>query len=122
MRRMFRIASVLALVIFISGSFPRASEAANRLDVFAKCITAKRAKMYGLFWCPHCADQKELFGSSFQYINYVECGIPGTRQETEQCKTAGIKRFPTWEFSNGTRKEIVLQLDALSKETGCPIP
>jgi hypothetical protein len=122
MRRTTRIAVVLALVIFISGLFPRASEAANRLDVFAKCLTAKRAKMYGLFWCPHCADQKEIFGSAFQYVTYVECGVPGTRQETEQCKTQGVKHFPTWEFSNGTRNEGVMQLDALSKQTGCPVP
>jgi hypothetical protein len=122
MRNLFRVSAVLALVIFISGSFPRTSQAANRLDVFAKCMTAKKAKMYGLFWCPHCADQKELFGSAFQYINYVECGVPGTHNETDQCKAAGIKHFPTWEFADGTRHEGVMQIDALSKQAGCPVP
>jgi hypothetical protein len=122
MRNVLRITAVLALVVFISGSFPRKSEAANKLDVFAKCISAKKAKMYGLFWCPHCADQKEIFGSAFQFVNYVECGVPGTHSETEQCKTAGIKHFPTWEFADSSRKEGVLQLDALSKQTGCPVP
>jgi len=122
MRRTFRIFAVLALVIFISGSFPRSSEAANKLDVFAKCLTAKKAKMYGLFWCPHCADQKEIFGSAFQFVNYVECGVPGTHKETDECKAAGVVHFPTWEFSDKSRKEAVLQLDSLSKQTGCPIP
>jgi hypothetical protein len=113
---------VLALVLLISSAVPRSTKAANKLDVYAKCLTAKKSKMYGLFWCSHCAEQKEMFGSAFQYINYVECGVPGTRQETEECKTAGIKHFPTWEFANATRHEGVLQLDALSKQTGCPIP
>lgn len=122
MRRTTRIFAVLALVMLISSSVPRPSEAANRLDVFAKCLTAKKAKVYGLFWCPHCADQKEVFGSAFQYINYVECGVPGTRGETEECKAAGVKHFPTWEFADKTRKEAVLQLDQLSKQTGCPVP
>ena len=122
MRRTFRIAAVLALITCFSGWFPASSEAANKLDVFAKCLTAKKTKMYGLFWCPHCADQKEIFGSAFQYVNYVECGVPGTRGETEECKAAGVKHFPTWEFADKTRKEAVLQLDQLSKQTGCPVP
>ena len=122
MRRTVRIFAVLALVLLISSAVPRSTRAANKLDVYAKCLTAKKAKMYGLYWCPHCADQKEMFGSAFQYINYVECGVPGTHQETEECKSAGIKHFPTWEFANASRQEGVLQLDALSKQTGCPVP
>jgi hypothetical protein len=122
MRRTLRILAILALVVFISSAVPRSTKAANKLDVYAKCLTAKKAKMYGLYWCPHCADQKEMFGSAFQFINYVECGVPGTRQETEECKAAGIKHFPTWEFSDATRHEGLMQLDALSKQTGCPIP
>ena len=122
MRRTVRIFAVLALVLLISSAVPRSTRAANKLDVYAKCLTAKKAKMYGLFWCPHCSEQKDMFGSAFQYINYVECGVPGTHQETEECKSAGIKHFPTWEFANASRQEGVLQLDALSKQTGCPVP
>ena len=33
----------------------------STLDGFAQCLTAKGAQMYGAWWCPHCADQKELF-------------------------------------------------------------
>src|SRR5258708_10657052 len=52
---------------------------AGRLDAFAKCLTVKRAKMYGAYWCPHCEDQKEKCGSSFDYAPYVECGIKGSK-------------------------------------------
>jgi hypothetical protein len=122
MYRNLRIVAFLALVVVAAGSFPRHSQAANKLDVFAKCLTAKKARMYGLYWCPHCADQKELFGSAFQYVNYIECGIPGSRGETDQCKAQKVKFFPTWEFANGTRHEGVMQINDLSKETGCPVP
>ncbi len=122
MFRIGRIVAILTLVIMVSGQLPRVSASSNRLDVFAKCLTAKKAKMYGLFWCPHCADQKELFGSAFQYVNYVECGIPGTHNETEECKNFGVKHFPTWEFSDHSRQEKVLQMQELSQKTGCPVP
>ena len=55
--------------------------------------------MYGAYWCPHCADQKEVFGRSFDYVPYIECGIPGSREEAPACNQVGIKHFPTWQFA-----------------------
>ena len=78
--------------------------------------------MYGAFWCPHCADQKELFGSSFEYVDYVECGIKGSRGIAQACTDANIKHFPTWIFADGTRVEGEHQLEFLGQETGCPLP
>jgi len=49
----------------------------HRYDTFAKCLTDRHVLMYGAYWCPHCAEQKEKFGDSFRYAPYVECGIPG---------------------------------------------
>lgn len=98
------------------------SKPVSTLDDFAKCTKAKGAKMYGAWWCPHCADQKELFGYAFQYVNYVECSPPGERTLNEVCKQAGIKNFPTWQFADGSRKEGAEPLGMLSQETGCPLP
>jgi hypothetical protein len=120
--RLSRIAFVLVLLIAIFGSFPRVSAADNKLDNFAKCLTQKQTKMYGLFWCQHCADQKEMFGSSFQYVTYVECGVPGTHKATDECKAAGIKKTPTWTFSDGSRHEGPMPLADLAKQTGCKLP
>ncbi len=78
--------------------------------------------MYGAYWCPHCADQKEMFASSFQYVLYVECGIQGSRAETSECSQAGVRRFPTWQFPDGTRNEGIMQLKALSEKSGCSLP
>lgn len=94
----------------------------HRFDAFAKCLASKQATMYGAYWCPHCADQKEMFESSFRYVPYVECGVPGSRDEAPVCKDAGIKHFPTWQFSGGERQEGTLALQALSTKTGCSLP
>ena len=94
----------------------------HKYDSFAKCLAGKQAKMYGLYWCPHCADQKAMFGSSFKYVPYVECAIRGSKELAPECKTAGVKLFPTWQFGADPPKEGVLSLDALSEKTGCTLP
>lgn len=94
----------------------------HRLDAFAKCLASKNAKMYGLFWCPHCADQKEMFGASFEYVPYIECGIRGTHGETSACQEAGVKDFPTWQFADGSRVIGTRELTFLSAKTECSLP
>jgi len=95
---------------------------ASHLDAFARCLASKHATMYGAYWCPHCADQKEMFGPSFQYVPYVECGIRGSRDEAPTCAQAGVKHFPTWQFADGVRQEGTLNLRALGEKTGCGLP
>lgn len=95
---------------------------ASTTDAFAKCLTSKGAKMFGAWWCPHCADEKELFGNGFQYVNYVECSPPGQRTQNDLCKQAGIKSYPTWEFADGARTTGTQPLADLSKKTGCRLP
>jgi hypothetical protein len=117
----------LGILLLIAAAFAGAyalgrRRRGTRLNGFAQCLAAKQTKMYGAFWCPHCADQKAMFASSFQFVPYVECGIPGSRKENETCLAAGIKRFPTWEFPGGERREEVMGLEALSEKTGCGLP
>jgi len=65
----------------------------------AKHLTATGAKKYGAFWCPHCYEQKQLFGSeAFAEINYFECDPQGKNPQREACLAAGIQSFPTWEI------------------------
>jgi len=111
------VVAAFALVIYLG-----LRKRGNRLDAFAKCLATKQAKMYGAYWCPHCADQKEMFESSFQYVPYVECGVSGSRDEAQVCKDAGIKHFPTWQFADGERQEGTLTLQALGTKTGCTLP
>lgn len=114
---------VLLVVIVAGGVYYLATRhRPGRLDAFAQCLSSKGVKMYGAFWCPHCLEQKELFGSSFDFAPYVECGVEGSRAEQPVCVQAGIKNFPTWVFPDGTRVEGKLMMTALRDKTGCPLP
>jgi len=95
----------------------------HKYDSFARCLATKNAKMYGLYWCPHCADQKREFGSSFRYVPYVECASENDPHElTPACKAAGVKLFPSWQFGADPPKEGVLTLHELSQKSGCSLP
>jgi hypothetical protein len=94
----------------------------HRHDDFAKCLAAKQTKMYGLYWCPHCAEQKAMFGKSFRYVPYVECAVKGAAGITAECKAAGVKLFPSWQFGTNPPKEGVFPLEELSDKTGCSLP
>ena len=109
---------VLLTSAFLGGRYYRN----HKYDSFAKCLANKQARMYGLYWCPHCADQKAEFGSSFRYVPYVECAIRGSHEMAPECKAAGVKLFPSWQFGGDPPKEGVLSLQALSEKTGCSLP
>ena len=116
------VTAVLIVAAFAAVIYLGLRKRGSRFDSFAKCVAARQAKMYGAYWCPHCAEQKEMFESSFQYVPYVECGVPGSRDEAPVCKDAGIKHFPTWQFADGERREGTQPLQALGTKTGCDLP
>lgn len=65
----------------------------------AKYLTTTGAKKYGAFWCPHCFEQKQLFGKeAFAEIDYIECAAEGENPQQAACLAAGIQSFPTWEI------------------------
>jgi len=78
--------------------------------------------MYGLSWCPHCADQKAMFGGAFRHVSYVECAIKGSKELAPECKAAGVKLFPSWQFGTNPPEPGVLSLKNLSDRTGCSLP
>lgn len=96
----------------------------HKYDNFARCLSAHGVKMYGAYWCPHCQEQEEKFAKSFEYVNYVECGVKGDlHAESQVCKDDNIKHFPTWQFPPaGDRVERVFDLGELSGRTGCALP
>lgn len=94
--------------------------ARKKVDTFAQCLTDKGTLMYGLSWCPHCEEQKEVFASSFRKIHYVECGTPDHHEQPE-CIAEGLKDFPTWKFADGERQIGGMSLRELSAKTGCSV-
>ncbi len=89
---------------------------------FAECLTAQEFTMYGAFWCPHCQDQKELFGKSFEAIQYVECDPGGENPQPALCLEKDIKTYPTWIRGDGTTWKGVLSLEELAKVSTCALP
>jgi len=92
-------------------------------DDFAKCLSEKGVTMYGAWWCPHCTNQKRLFGNAFKYVTSVECSPNGAKSFTAQeCKDADIQSTPTWTFADGTRQTGEMSLEALAEKTSCALP
>jgi uncharacterized membrane protein len=90
----------------------------------AAFLTARGAKMYGAFWCSHCEDQKELFGSGAA-VPYVECFPDGWQRGTplaEACANVGITGFPTWVMPDGEKLEGDKALKELAAAAGFRAP
>ncbi len=107
---------VLFLVLILIYSLTKPKSSPDNLDEFAKCLTDKGFKMYGAYWCGHCNAQKEMFGESFKYIDYVEC-----EEQTEDCLKAGIRGYPTWIFPDQNKIEGSASLEHLSNLSGCSL-
>jgi hypothetical protein len=94
----------------------------GQLDTFATCLTENGAKFYGAFWCPHCQNQKALFGRSAKLLPYVECSTPDGKGQNQLCTDIGIKGYPTWIFKDGTIENGEVSLERLSELSNCPLP
>ena len=114
----------LLIVVVVGVTYYLFHRSQHKYDAFAHCLGDRGVKMYGAWWCPHCVEQKEKFGASFDYAPYVECGVKGDlKGQNPVCKEDGIKHFPTWQFPpTGERVEKVLSLEVLSDRTGCSLP
>ncbi len=102
------------MMSIITGCSDKTSKV-GEYDSFAKCLTEKKLTMYGTEWCSHCKNQKKEFGSSFQYVNYVDCD-----KSSNKCAAAGVRRYPTWEF-NGTLYPGEQALYKLATLSGCEL-
>jgi len=103
---------LITLLIFLSACSKPPADTKN-YDVLAKCMTASGATMYGTEWCPHCKDQKAIFGNSFKYINYVDCD-----KYKDTCIGAGVEGYPTWKINN-TNYAGTQNIYYLASRTGC---
>lgn len=121
MKRWKLIFGISFLLILIGCQSQSKQQISPSVDAFAKCLSEKEIKMYGAYWCPHCQAQKDLFGKSFERIEYVECSLPERKGQTQFCRDLGIASYPTWEFSDGTRIEGEASFEELSEKTGCPL-
>lgn len=112
---------IVTLVLTIGGIVFLKNRPA-KLDDFARCLKDKNAIFYGAFWCPHCQNQKRLFGRSARLLPYVECSTPDGKAQKAECREKNIEGYPTWEFADGGREGGEVSLQKLSDKTGCSLP
>ncbi len=117
---------IIAVIVFAAGGYGVWAKThpagPGPLDEFAKCLTQKGAQFYGAYWCPHCNNQKKMFGSSAQYLPYVECSSPDGQSQLPVCTQKGVTGYPTWFFADGSKLEGEVALATLAQKTSCPLP
>jgi uncharacterized membrane protein/glutaredoxin len=84
-------------------------------------LTATGAVMYSAYWCPHCHDQKQLFGKEASAkLKIIECAPDGRNSQAALCASKNIQGFPTWEIKGqlDSGQKSLAQLAALSGYKG----
>lgn len=116
--------AVVIIILLSLGAYSLTGNHVNNsslYDDFAKCISDRGMVLYGAYTCGHCNHQKDAFGDSFQYVNYVECDPRGENGNPELCLAAGIGAYPTWIFND--KHYLGFQsFERLSEISGCPLP
>ena len=102
---------LLGIVIYLSIK----PDSLGQYDVFAQCLTEKGIKMYGTGWCSYCQKQKDSFGNSFKYVDFVDCD-----KDKQECLSAGVQGYPTWNI-NGENYPGLQSLERLAQLSGCEL-
>ena len=117
--------TAIPAVIVIGALHAQASERTARgpEDPYRRGLAVQLADsgalFYGASWCPHCQEQKRLFGASQDRLPYVECSPGGRRGGVaSSCDSAGVRTYPTWVFPDGSRVTAVMSLKELAERVG----
>lgn len=122
MKKQITIVIAVLVLVLVGAFFARKNTAPGQYDTFATCIKDSGATFFGAFWCPHCREQKAMFGNSARLLPYTECSTPDGQNQTAVCKENNISSYPTWQFANGERSNGTLPLADLAQKTGCELP
>jgi len=105
--------AALAVVVLVVGYAANPSAAADQgatsttdgqgsgfsqaqLAALADHLRENGAVVYGAYWCPHCQEQKQMFGPAASSLPYVECDPRGANAQPGACQAAGVRAYPTW--------------------------
>ncbi|MDI6602829.1 MAG: hypothetical protein QME57_01775 [Patescibacteria group bacterium] len=91
------------------------------LKNFAQCLTQKGIRLYGSSQDIYTQKQKAMFGRAINYLTYIECIEPESKELLFECQVEAIKTFPTWEFPDKERKSGILSLEELEELSNCQI-
>jgi len=95
----------------------QAESSAAKVEL-ASHLAASGAKLYTAYWCPHCHEQKELFGrQASEKLTVIECAPDGRNSQTALCEAKKIDGYPAWEI-NGEVDSGVKPLEKLAQLSG----
>ena len=99
----------------LRGTSPPVLSKSNPSEIaLAKHLQSVGVVMYSAYWCPHCHDQKELFGKeAISKLVIVECAIDGLNNQRDLCDRKGITGYPSWEI-NGELESGIQSLEKLA--------
>jgi len=84
----------------------------------AKHLRSSGVVMYSAYWCPHCHEQKEIFGKeAVKELIVVECASDGQNNQSSLCERKGITGYPSWEI-NGQLLSGIQSLQELADQSG----
>ncbi len=118
------LAAVVILALHTNYTAPQ-SEPTGPEDpmvrALAEHLSDQGVLFYGASWCPHCQEQKRLFGASVSRLPYIECSPAGQNApQSPSCDRAGIQSYPTWVIDGRAIVGQVLTLAELANATGFP--
>ena len=118
------LAAVVILLLHANYVAPQAEPAGPEdpmTRALAEHLTEEGVLFYGASWCPHCQEQKRLFGASASRLPYIECSPAGPNApQSPSCSRAGVQSYPTWVINGRAIVGEVLSLAQLADATGFP--
>ena len=118
------LAAVVILVLHGNYIAPQAEPAGPedpKIRALAEHLSEEGVLFYGASWCPHCQEQKRLFGASASRLPYIECSPAGQNApQSPSCNRAGVQTYPTWVIDGRAIVGQVLSLAQLADATGFP--
>ena len=118
------LAAVVILLLHANYTAPQAEPVGPEdpmTRALAEHLTEEGVLFYGASWCPHCQEQKRLFGASASRLPYIECGLAGPNgPQAPSCRVAGVQTYPTWVINGRAIVGQVLSLAQLADASGFP--
>jgi glutaredoxin len=94
------------------------SQSTPAKEALATHLSRTGVVIYTAYWCPHCHEQKELFGKqAAAKLTQVECAADGKNSQATLCESKKIDGFPSWEI-NGKVDSGVKTLNQLADLSG----
>jgi uncharacterized membrane protein/glutaredoxin len=118
------LAAVVILLLHANYVAPQAAPTGPEdpmVRALAEHLSERGVLFYGASWCPHCQEQKRLFGASASRLPYIECSLGGpTSPQSAACRSAGVQSYPTWVIDGRAMVGQVMTLAQLADASGFP--